>query len=71
MMNIDQDRGRAVFISIVLLFDAPHSGSTESSTAIAKDKMRAKWPISAIIRRFLVFVHCCIAMVHAFSSWLL
>jgi hypothetical protein len=42
MINIDHESGRAVFISIVLLFDAPHNGSTLRSTAIASESMRAK-----------------------------
>ena len=42
MMNIDHESGRAVFISMVLLFDAPHSGNTLSNNAIASESMRAK-----------------------------
>ncbi|EDP59190.1 hypothetical protein AND4_15560 [Vibrio sp. AND4] len=42
MINIDHESGLAVFISIVLLLDAPHNGSALSNNAIASEIMRAK-----------------------------
>lgn len=60
--NIPHAKGRAVFINSVLLRDAPTNGSTLSNIAKLSDTISAKWPISAIIGRFLVSVLASIAV---------
>lgn len=70
-MNIPQDKGRALFISILLLRDAPIKGNTLNNTASASEMTRQNAQLQQSLQAslFLLFrvLKRLMSLLHRFS----